>query len=941
MQPAQEREALAGETPGDEPRETSSARWGPTALCAVFAALLICVWFFLGPDQYAAFVLACCLMLASLVLAHRAPDGGAPALTSLAGIGAGLAVALAFRLAGALPFLPFLDEITRDVRKLLGVNAISIGQPLFLFAWGYAALVSLMTLARKKALAPDLGRENGNLVFAALLLFFSGLSLEGVTRFALRQYPMAALVSPWASLAIALALVAPGLLLFWAMRRRNRQNGREQAALCCGLLLMHACVLAIVQFERKYMATGAVTLWLGYANFALLAGASLALFWRAAVVGKTQDFLTLAAASAGLYAPLVAWRLMSFSKDPNCWYYFASIGRSALVCLAAGLLQGALLWLWRARSQWALPLLNFARTKRGLALFLGWAALTVYFAVMKEHKLELFLASCGALPLLLLALMGLIAGESGRRLQRLSLLGLSAVFLFWATQKWSDYPFSFLEWIGFLNSLCLSIAAAACFIARTRAGEAPAPGRWTWAGWRRISAAGVAGGFAFGLLLLMTLAVLGNVGPTVALQLAEKIGVRVPIERFITVAMRDRYFWRDMVDTQALAASPAPTDPSELLERLKYSARDRWSFILKAEEREDFNQGAYQGLGCVMSWLERDEGTTLLLTDVYEKSPAWKAGLRRGDKVLGIGSHDQAAIINLWKEGSFWREFHTLRMTTQVYVVEKRDGERRSVEITPGRVDIPALPVLTAAGVEGFVLGYFDVGDRQRRVGYFRLTTFREKAFSALDRIFDHLRRDGAAELVIDLRQNGGGLLRAAQHLASLILGPTYAGKVFVEDHLNDRYRERSAMVLDDLPQALGLRRLFVLTSKDTCSASELLVNSLRPYIPVILIGDTTCGKPVGMNQTLYGGYELRCINFEARNARGEGGYYGGIAPQCSVKDDEHFDYGDPAEPGLKESLYYVEHGACRPKVATRGPAPLYVRELAPMEGARAEIRGF
>ena len=128
----------------------------------------------------------------------------------------------------------------------------------------------------------------------------------------------------------------------------------------------------------------------------------------------------------------------------------------------------------------------------------------------------------------------------------------------------------------------------------------------------------------------------------------------------------------------------------------------------------------------------------------------------------------------------------------------------------------------------------------------------------------------------------------------------------------NDRYPERNKVVLfENTKPALNLKRLFVLTSDETASASELIINGLRPYIPVITIGETTYGKPVGQDGIYYGEKILYITAHHIRNSRNEGDYFGGIPPTCKAKDDLTHPLGDVKEGMLKAALCYLETERC------------------------------
>ena len=124
---------------------------------------------------------------------------------------------------------------------------------------------------------------------------------------------------------------------------------------------------------------------------------------------------------------------------------------------------------------------------------------------------------------------------------------------------------------------------------------------------------------------------------------------------------------------------------------------------------------------------------------------------------------------------------------------------------------------------------------------------------------------------------------------------------------------------------SLNLSRVFVLTSNDTCSASESVINGLRGVgVTVVQIGSQTCGKPYGFYPEDNCGTTYFSIQFRGVNALGFGDYADGFVPQnataqnggvplpgCSVADDFGHALGDPAEARLAAALSYIQSGSC------------------------------
>ncbi|MBL0421733.1 hypothetical protein JI739_15390 [Ramlibacter sp. AW1] len=215
-----------------------------------------------------------------------------------------------------------------------------------------------------------------------------------------------------------------------------------------------------------------------------------------------------------------------------------------------------------------------------------------------------------------------------------------------------------------------------------------------------------------------------------------------------------------------------------------------------------------------------------------------------------------------------------------------------------------------------------------RQVGYLLFNRHGRGAQDALITAFQALRDHQVRDLVLDLRHNPGGYLYIAQAAASMIAGPRQDGQVFEQLRYNQRLSAQGAgMTLrfgstvqraesvypvgHPLPQ-LDLPRVYVLATGLTCSASESIVNGLRGVgIEVVLVGDTTCGKPYGFQRKDNCGTAYFAIQFQGVNAQGFGDYATGFTPTCPVAEDPWAPLGDAREPLLAAALHHIDTGAC------------------------------
>lgn len=239
-----------------------------------------------------------------------------------------------------------------------------------------------------------------------------------------------------------------------------------------------------------------------------------------------------------------------------------------------------------------------------------------------------------------------------------------------------------------------------------------------------------------------------------------------------------------------------------------------------------------------------------------------------------------------------------------------------------------------------------------RKVGYVLFSDHNEGSQDELIAAFDSLRNGGIADLVLDMRYNTGGFLYVAQTAASMVTGPQSEGRIFEQLRYSAKRQAETAASTyffssrvqtpetlyprgTPLPQ-LNLPRLYVLSSGQTCSASESIINSLRGIdVDVILVGGTTCGKPYGFHRQDNCGLAFFAIEFQGYNARNFGDYPGGFKATCPVADNFTSALGSTTEPLLAGALQHIDTGTCPPASTTKSALsqgqPGSTRENAPL----------
>lgn len=363
---------------------------------------------------------------------------------------------------------------------------------------------------------------------------------------------------------------------------------------------------------------------------------------------------------------------------------------------------------------------------------------------------------------------------------------------------------------------------------------------------------------------------------------------------YVRDVLTELYYWYQFLPN----VDPARYDsPEAYLEAVRYRPVDHaYSYVTsRAASEAFFSESQFIGFG--LSTTITVDGQMRVL-QVFDQSPAAEAGLARGHRLIEINDRPVAELIATGQIGSAFGPGEVGVVAAIVF--QTREGQTVRATMTKRAVTIPTVSNTRLIEVDG------------RRVGYVFFRNFVEPSYAALDTAFAALREGRASELVLDLRYNGGGLVDVAVHLASLIGGRTMNGRLLARYVHNDKnHAYDKELRFGDAEQALSLSRLFVITSSASASASELLVNALRPYMPVTVVGDRTYGKPVGQYGIAFCDKVVAPVAFSIRNALDQGDYYDGIPADCLAGDDLTHDLGRIDEASLAEALHVLRTGAC------------------------------
>jgi carboxyl-terminal processing protease len=262
---------------------------------------------------------------------------------------------------------------------------------------------------------------------------------------------------------------------------------------------------------------------------------------------------------------------------------------------------------------------------------------------------------------------------------------------------------------------------------------------------------------------------------------------------------------------------------------------DPYSELLPPKEAEGFNRttgGRYGGTGMLLG---NPSPGVITVDRVFPNTPAEEAGVREGDHVLQVDTTRTATI-------SFDKVSDLLRGTpgSKVSVVYGRPGvaEPIRLQFTRRVIHIPAVNFATLVAPH---------------VGYIPLQTFNENAADEVAAAVDTLVKQGATSLVLDMRDNGGGIVDQALETASLFLPE---GKDIVSVRARNQPTETARSSGRHLSNTLPL---VVLIDGGSASATEIVAGALQDHDRALILGTTSFGK--GLVQSVYSlqsGYQLK-----------------------------------------------------------------------------------
>ncbi|CAD0007742.1 S41 family peptidase [Flavobacterium chungangense] len=390
--------------------------------------------------------------------------------------------------------------------------------------------------------------------------------------------------------------------------------------------------------------------------------------------------------------------------------------------------------------------------------------------------------------------------------------------------------------------------------------------------------------------------------------------------------MKKYYYWNE--DLPVL--TNLSLGPKEYFQKL-LKTDDVYSYALHPELPETVPQSLRQKFGFDVSFMQY-EGRVygVILYTLYD-SPAKNNGLFRGQLITKVDDVE----LNLSNYDNIYKSMRGAgQLNLQIVSYSAQSGFSKAKQVSLLQGFSFSQPVFHQVITENKI-----------KIGYVEIPHFDVGQANLFSQIFQELKNQQIKELVLDLRYNGGGDISSATAL-SIILAPNIkSGDLFIQFEGN----ENGGIVKQSFQQSLesnessvsfdalrnvhpNIQKLYVLCSKRTASASEIIINNLKPFMEVITIGEKTVGKDVAgfpiEDDRLLGkrGWILYPSIYKLFNSRHEGDYSKGINPLVNrdeLQNPEIFPLGNHSEVLLKTAINTMSENTEKVKNTVSKSLPL------------------
>lgn len=390
--------------------------------------------------------------------------------------------------------------------------------------------------------------------------------------------------------------------------------------------------------------------------------------------------------------------------------------------------------------------------------------------------------------------------------------------------------------------------------------------------------------------------------------------------------MNKYYFWNDSMPGEGNLAS----DPAEYFKGLLVE-EDRFSYALHPALPDSYPKSLSRSFGFDMDFIDHQGQVYGVILYALSGSPAERSGLRRGLYVRSVGGI-------AFSHQNFERLYDEL--------AAGGIARLEVMEFDPVSGFSPVRPVSISQGftlLQPLVRRIIEQGND--KIGYIGIPHFDTGLAQSLVSVFQEFRSRSVNKLVVDLRYNGGGDVSSAAALCAII-----APDVHPDDHfITFKGNRNGGTISQSFRQALEMneqhvsfqalravsptiQKLFILCGRHTASASEIIINNMKPFMEVVTIGEKTMGKDVAgfaiKDERVPGqaGWTLYPSIYKLFNAAGQGSYSTGIAPTIALDELDNLQIhplGDPRETLLQKAIEAISANRQSPHLRKEDIIPL------------------
>src|SRR3989339_159059 len=381
------------------------------------------------------------------------------------------------------------------------------------------------------------------------------------------------------------------------------------------------------------------------------------------------------------------------------------------------------------------------------------------------------------------------------------------------------------------------------------------------------------------------------------------------IKTYTYALMTDIYYWSKDVPKNIVAK---PIKTVQAYFDTLIVPQDRWSWMMTGQEYLNSEAGVSESYGISLGQpIDYYNDYSVRVRYVHPNTPMSENNIKRGYELTHLNG---TPVNTLIANGTFNSVY---AQKTNQFTFKNHTGQSTTFTAT-------ARVITTRSYLNRMVFTGQEFEGLPHSVGYFNYLSFKATMLNDIDEAMAMFKSENVKELILDLRYNGGGDSKATSLLANYIAPVSAENKILARREHNEKYRSwdndsETQTIIKRIAGSLNIDRLFILTTKGSASASEVILNGLKPVMTVVHVGSTTYGKPNGMYVLPYpeGNYTspqyvFLPICFFSVNSVGYGHYLDGLIPDHFRPDDLYHDFG-LNDDWVKAVLQYVKTGTFPP----------------------------